>query len=84
MKVVYIVEAHGVLCGCAVVQHFAIDAKLFTNWGRLRQECSEELKRSARFDALWCVHLYVSPRLTLMKKMNRRKFLRILNRVERW
>lgn len=84
MKVVYIVEAHGVLCGCAVVQLFAIDAKLFTNWGRLRQECFEELKRSARFDTVLWIHLHISPRLTLMRYLNRRKFLKTLTRVDRW
>lgn len=84
MRAVYIVEAHGILYGYAVTQHFAVGANLFTNWNRLRKECFEDLQQSARFDTVLWVHLHISPRLTLMKYLNRRKFLKTLTRVSGW
>ena len=84
MKAVYIVEAHGILCGYVVAQHFAIEKPLFRNRRSVLEACRQNLKGSARFDDVWAVHLYFSPRLTFYRYFRQKKFLRILNSVERW
>ena len=84
MKVIYVVEAIGTLCGCVVTQHFAIEKPLLRNRKSVLEACRQNLKDSARFDDVWAVHLYFSPRLTFYRYFRQRKFSRILNSVERW
>lgn len=84
MRAVYIVEAIGALCGCVVAQHFAIEKPLFRNRRSVLEACKQDLKDSARFDDVWAVHLYFSPRLTFYRYFRLKKFLRILHRVKRW
>ena len=84
MKVIYVVEAIGALCGCVVAQHFAIESGLFMNLEKVREECIADLKNSQRFDDVWAVHLHFSSKLTFMRIFDRRKFLTVLHRVNRW
>lgn len=84
MNVIYKVEAIGALCGCVVAQHFAIEKPLFRNRKSVLEACRQDLKDSARFDDVWAVHLYFSPRLTFYRYFRPRKFSRILHRVKRW
>lgn len=84
MKVIYVVEAIGTLCGCVVAQHFAIESGLFMNLEKVREKCIADLKNSQRFDDVWAVHLHFSFKLTFMRHFNRRKFLMVLHRVKRW
>lgn len=84
MKVIYVVEAHGTLCGCVVSQIYAIESRASLSRRKLEQACRDDLQESARFDDVWDVRLRFSLRLTLMRYLNRRKFLSILHRVDRW
>lgn len=84
MKTIYTVEAIGALCGCVVAQHFALESGLFINRRKVEEACMADLKNSQRFDDVWAVHLHFNLRLTLMRYLNRRKFLKTLHRVDRW
>lgn len=84
MNVIYKVEAIGSLCGCVVAQHFAIERPLLRNGRSVLEACRQDLKDSARFDDVWAVHLYFSPRLTFYRYFRPKKFLRILHRVKKW
>lgn len=84
MNVIYKVKAIGSLCGCMVTQHFAVEKPLFRNRRCVLEACRQDLKDSARFDDVWAVHLYFSPRLTFYRYFRPRKFSRILYKVKKW